>query len=230
MGRRARASARAPPAAARARSGAPARTTGPTSRLPRMKRASASYPATRPVRRSTIGWNAGAISSRSIASSMSLRPCSRPSMAIRVRLAVREAPGRAVGRARPRRADRRGHRQGDARDPPRAARGGRQLQGRQAVHGDGQGARGRRRGHQAAQPGPAGRQDRRRGADEADGRPGGRHHLLAAPADGDPHGRPAGLGQDDRDGQARQATSRSSTGPPSASRPATSTGRPRSSS
>ena len=27
--------------------------------------------------------------------------------------------------------------------------------------------------------------------------------VRAAPADGDPHGRPAGLGQDDRDGQAR---------------------------
>ncbi len=36
--------------------------------------------------------------------------------------------------AQPRHAHRAGHRRGDARDPPRAARGGRQLQGRQAVH------------------------------------------------------------------------------------------------
>ena len=69
----------------------------------------------------------------------------------------------------------------------------------------GQGARARDRGHQAAQPGPAGDQDRQRGADLADGRRLGRDHVLAAAADGHPHGRPAGLGQDDRHGQAREA-------------------------
>ena len=68
-----------------------------------------------------------------------------------------------------------------------------------------QGARARDRGHQAAQPGPAGGQDRQRGADRVDGRPVGRHHLLAAPADRDPDGRPAGLGQDDGHGQAGEA-------------------------
>ena len=50
----------------------------------------------------------------------------------------------------------------------------------------------------AAQPRPAGRQDRQRGADGADGRRLGRPVVLAAPADGDPDGRPAGLRQDDR--------------------------------
>ena len=39
----------------------------------------------------------------------------------------------------------------------------------------------------------------------------GGHLVLAAAADGDPHGRPAGLGQDDRDREARQAPARSST-------------------
>ena len=54
----------------------------------------------------------------------------------------------------------------DARDPPRAARGRRQLQGRQAVHVDA--VKERASGAEVAapaQPGPAGRQDRQRGAD-----------------------------------------------------------------
>ena len=54
-----------------------------------------------------------------------------------------------------------------------------------------------------AEPRPAGRQDRQRGARRADGRRLARGDLLAAPADGHRHGRPAGLGQDDRRGQAR---------------------------
>ena len=87
-----------------------------------------------------------------------------------VRFALGEAPGHARGGPPARRADRGRHQQGDARDPPGAARGRRQLQGRQAVHDVGQGARARDRGHQAAQPGPAGDQDRQRGADVADGR------------------------------------------------------------
>ena len=66
---------------------------------------------------------------------------------------------------------------------------------------------GRRRGRRA-EPRPAGREDRRRGADRADGRRLGRAELLAAPADGDPDGRPAGLGQDDRDGEARALPAR----------------------
>ena len=48
-----------------------------------------------------------------------------------VRLALREAAGNARRRARARHADRGGRRCGDAGDPPRAARGRRQLQGRQ---------------------------------------------------------------------------------------------------
>ena len=50
----------------------------------------------------------------------------------------------------PRHADRGGRRRGDARDPPRAARGRRQLQGRQAVHRRGQGALPRRRRRSAS--------------------------------------------------------------------------------
>ena len=95
---------------------------------------------------------------------------------------------------------------------------------------DGQGARARDRGHQAAQPGPAGRQDRQRGADRADGRRLGRAHVLAAPADRDPDGRPAGLRQDDRHRQAREAAQGAEQAPRSPSRPATSTARPPSSS
>ncbi len=57
-----------------------------------------------------------------------------------VRLARREAAGHARRGARARHADREGHRPGDARDPPRAAGGRRQLQGRQAVHKRGEGA------------------------------------------------------------------------------------------
>ena len=51
-----------------------------------------------------------------------------------VRLARRETAGDARRRPPARHADRGGRRRGDARDPPRAARGRRQLQGRQAVH------------------------------------------------------------------------------------------------
>ena len=59
---------------------------------------------------------------------------------------------------------------------------------------------------------------------DADGRRGRGHHLLAPAADGDPDGRAAGLGQDDRDGQARALPARASTPPRSRSRRATSTG------
>ena len=64
----------------------------------------------------------------------------------------------------------------------------------------------------------------------ADGRPVGGDHVLAAPADGDPDGRPAGLRQDDRHGQAREAAQGAEQAPRSPSRPATSTARPPSSS
>ncbi len=58
---------------------------------------------------------------------------------------------------------------------------------------------------------------------------GGESHelaVLAAPADGDPDGRPAGLGQDDRDREARPLPEASSTARRSPSPPATSTARP----
>ena len=63
-----------------------------------------------------------------------------------VRPALRPPAGDALRRPLARQADRGRRRQGDARDPPRAARGRRQLQGRQAVHRAGQGALPRRRG------------------------------------------------------------------------------------
>ena len=71
-----------------------------------------------------------------------------------------------------------------------------------------EGALPRRGGRRQAEPRPAGREDRQRGADRADGRRLRRSELLAAPADGDPDGRPAGLGQDDRDGEARPLPAR----------------------
>ena len=74
--------------------------------------------------------------------------------------------------------------------------------------GDRQGALPRRRRPRAAQPGPAGRQDRQRGADRPHGRHLGGHHVLAAAADRDPDGRPAGLGQDDGHRQARPVPAR----------------------
>ena len=73
---------------------------------------------------------------------------------------------------------------------------------------NGQGAGARRRRDRPAQPGPAGRQDRQRGADGAHGRRRGRGLVLAAAADRDPDGRPAGLGQDDGHGQARPPPAR----------------------
>ena len=151
--------------------------------------------------------------------------CGCQNQARDVRLARREAAGHARRRPPARHADRAGHRRGDARDPPRAARGGRQLQGRQAVHRPAEGALPRRRRGRQAQPRPAGREDRRRGADRADGRRVGRPELLAAAADGDPDGRAAGLGQDDRDGQARALPARGALLDGRAWRPATSTAR-----
>ena len=54
-------------------------------------------------------------------------------------------------------------------------------------------------------PGPAGREDRARGADRADGLRLVADRVLAARADDDPARRSAGLGKDDRRGQARAA-------------------------
>ena len=127
---------------------------------------------------------------------------------VHVRLARREAAGNALRCAQPRHPDRAGHRRRDARDPPRAAGGGRQLQGRQAVHRPAEGALSGRGGHRQAERRPAGGEDRRGGVDGADGRRVRRPELLPATADGDPDGGVAGLGQDDRDGEAREAPAR----------------------
>ena len=95
---------------------------------------------------------------------------------------------------------------------------------------DGQGARARRRGATQLNPG---QQVVKIVNEELTALMGGqsaRHHVLAAPADGDPDGRPAGLRQDDRDRQARALAARGAQARRSPSRPATSTARPRSSS
>ena len=84
-----------------------------------------------------------------------------------VRLARGEAPGHAVRRPRPWHAHRGRHLGGDARDPPRPARGRRQLQGGQELHQRGQGAGARRGRHRPAQPRPAGGEDRLRRADRS---------------------------------------------------------------
>ena len=121
----------------------------------------------------------------------------------RVRPALRPAAGDALRGPLARQAERGRRRRGDAGDPPRAARGRRQLQGRQILHRDAEGALPRRRGAGEPRPGPAGGQDRQRGADGADGRHRARARLRLQRPDRDPDGRPAGLGQDDRLRQAR---------------------------
>src|SRR5215208_7169228 len=75
-----------------------------------------------------------------------------------VRHALRTPSGGTRRRTLARGADRGRHQQGDAPDPPGAARGRRQLPGRQAVHLGGQGARARGAGAAVAEPGPAGRE------------------------------------------------------------------------
>ena len=67
-----------------------------------------------------------------------------------VRPALRPAAGDALRRPLARQAERVRRRRGDARDPPRPARGRRQLQGRQILHRDAEGALPRRRRARAA--------------------------------------------------------------------------------
>ncbi len=125
-----------------------------------------------------------------------------------VRRSLRPPPGSPRRRPLTRQADRGRRQQGDAPGAPGAARGRRQLQGRQAVHRGGQGARARARRARLAQPRPAGGEDRLRRADDADGRGGARPRTRQARADRDPDGRPAGLGQDHRLRQARAPPAR----------------------
>ena len=129
-------------------------------------------------------------------------------LSLSVRPALRPPPGDALRRPLARQAERGRRRRGDARDPPRPARGRRQLQGRQSLHHDAEGALPRRRGAGEPRPRPAGGQDRQRGADRADGRHRPRAGLRLQRPDRDPDGRPAGLGQDDRLRQARPLPAR----------------------
>ncbi len=103
-----------------------------------------------------------------------------------------------------RRAQPRGHRSRDARDPPRAARGRRQLPRRQDVRRRRARALGRAGGAVEPDARPAGREDRRRGADGAARRRGHEADVRRQAADRDPALRPAGLGQDDGRRQARE--------------------------
>src|SRR5439155_26075171 len=112
-----------------------------------------------------------------------------------VRHAVRQAPG---GSRRPprSRAPRRG---GDlachARDPPRAARGRRQLQGREGLRCASARAGARRGRGEEPHAGPAGGEDRPRGADGAHGRRELTARVRRPAADRDPARWPAGLGE-----------------------------------
>src|SRR5207253_6720630 len=112
-----------------------------------------------------------------------------------VRHAVRQAPGRPRRPPRPRAPRRGGDLPRHARDPPRAARGGRQLQGREGLRGAGARTCARRRRGEEPHARPAGREDRPRGADGAHGLRQLAARIRRAPADGDPARRPPGLGE-----------------------------------
>ena len=120
-----------------------------------------------------------------------------------VRRAQQPPAGRFPLDPRRRPADGRDGRGGAPGDPAGAARGRRQLQGRQGVHRSG--ARSRARSGSPSQPdaGAAGRQDRpRRDAGALRRAKGGLQPTDRAPAR-HADARPAGLGQDDDDRQAR---------------------------
>ena len=92
----------------------------------------------------------------------------------------------------------------DARDPPRAARGRRQLHRRPRLRRPRPREGARRGGPEEPDAGPAGREGRARGADGADG--GGRVGARLREVHGDPARRPPGLGQDDGLSEARART------------------------
>src|SRR5919108_804951 len=120
-----------------------------------------------------------------------------------VRRALRQAPGRARRPPRPRAPRRGSDLARHAGDPARAARGGRQLQGRQGLRRHGARARARHGRGEEPHARSAGREDRPRRADRAHGRGKLAARLRRAAADGDPARRPPGLGQDDRRREAR---------------------------
>src|SRR3954471_16894774 len=127
------------------------------------------------------------------------------SLAGRVRYAVRppaERPRRPAQAGLPRRGVDLAR---DARGAARAARGGRQLRGREGVRRPRARARARRRRGQEPDARPAGGEDRPGGADRADGLRRLPPRLRGAAADGDPARRPAGRRQDDRRREARAA-------------------------
>src|ERR687887_851267 len=114
-----------------------------------------------------------------------------------VRHAVRQAPGGTRRPSRPRAPRRGGDLARHAGDPPRTARGGRQLQRREGLRREGARARARRRRDEEPHARPAGREDRPRGADGADGLRQLAARVRRAPPGGDPARRPPGLGGDD---------------------------------
>ena len=122
-----------------------------------------------------------------------------------VRIPLRPARRHPRRPARPGPAERGGHSEGDARDPPRAARGGRELRRRARLRGQGARAGDGRRGDAEPHTRPAGREDRARGADRADGQRRLGPLVRQPAADRDPDGGPAGLGQDHRLRQAGPA-------------------------
>ncbi|CAA9261312.1 MAG: Signal recognition particle protein Ffh, partial [uncultured Corynebacteriales bacterium] len=100
------------------------------------------------------------------------------------------------------------HRRHGARDPHRAAGGGRRAAGGQGVRRGGQGTGPRRGGLPRAEPGPAGHRHRQRGARLRPRRRDPAAAVRQAAADGDHARRPAGLGQDDAGRQARPVAAR----------------------
>ena len=121
-----------------------------------------------------------------------------------VRIPQRPPPGRLPLAARRGPADRSDRRGGAARDPAGAARGGRQLQGRQGVHRPGARSRGRSGGPQE----PDARRSRSSGSSatrcwRSSATPTGGLPPSQAHPRVDPAARPAGLRQDDDRGQAR---------------------------
>ena len=115
----------------------------------------------------------------------------------------------------------------DARDPPGAARGRRQLHRRPRLRRPGAREGARRRGPEEPDARPAGREGRPRRAHAADGR--GRVRARVRQVHRDPARRPPGLGQDDDRREARAPPAQA--GPQARARsPPTCSARPRSTS
>ena len=120
-----------------------------------------------------------------------------------VRCAFRPPPGGAARRPRPGQARRGRDLPRHARNPPRAARGRRQFQGREGLRRAGARAGARRRRDEEPHARAGGRAHRPRGADDAHGQWRLEARVRQPSSDGDPARGPPGLGQDDDRREAR---------------------------